>query len=695
MQYISTVNLNRIAVIEIDNPPVNVLSLTVREQLASSLNAAEADDEVIGVVLSCKGRTFVSGADVSEFGTAKATASPNLPELCAMLERMKKPTVAAIHGSALGGGFELALACSGRILLATAVLSFPEVKLGLIPGAGGTVRLTSLVGPISALKLLASGSSISAEEALAQGIATAVVSSGLGHEAVLLARRLAESVPVRERRATIHDPAEMAEFEILADDIARKSKTPEATNACVTAVRNAVQLSPQEALRSERSLFLQLMGSPQSRALRYLFFAERSASKIAKREQTTHGHSVATVGIVGAGTMGTGIAMAFANAGYRVTIVDTDDASLDRGRTKVQRDYRASVSRGSISGTQYEKCFSLIDFTTSYDALASADLIVEAAFEDLEVKRGIFARLSAIARQEAILASNTSYINIDRIAEASSSPGDVVGMHFFSPAHVMKLVEIVRGTSTSLDVIATLVEVTKRLNKVPVVVGNCHGFVGNRMLAARNADVETLLLEGASPRQIDNVLERFGFPMGPFAMWDLAGLDIGWRNRKSQGKIAVVADAICAKGDFGQKTGQGFYQYSAGSRTPVDRVEVAHLIGELAKSGKYTRRTISDQEILERTLFPLVNEGARILSEHIVHRSSDIDVIWANGFGFPRIYGGPMMWADEIGLTHIVDRLEYWREKCGKDLYAPDATLREIAAQGRTFQTLDVGSALP
>jgi 3-hydroxyacyl-CoA dehydrogenase len=680
-----TVSVTRdgeIAIVTIDNPPVNAMGHVVREPLAAALKALGADDATAGIVIACAGRTFVAGADITEFG--KPPRPPHLREIIAILEAIDKPTVAAIHGTALGGGLELALGCHFRVADRAAKLGLPEVKLGILPGAGGTVRLPRLVGPLKALAMIVTGAPIPAEDALESGLVDLIAEGDLRQAAIAFLReRLASGdrpVLVRERVGKLAvDPAAV---DAAAADLFKKARGLEAPAACAEAVRNAMALSFEEALAAERALFEKLVAGDQSKAQRHLFFAEREAAKIPGIGKHVKPREVARVAVIGAGTMGGGIAMAFANADIPVTVLEMTEEALKKGLGTVERNYAASVSRGSLDEGTKARRVALIKGTTDHADLADADLIVEAAFEDMAVKREIFGRLAQIAKPGAVLATNTSYLDVDEIAAASGRAGDVLGMHFFSPANVMKLLEIVRGKETAPEALATAVAVAKRIAKVPVVVGVCHGFVGNRMLRARGAENESLLLEGASPEQVDEVFVNFGWPMGPFQMADLAGLDIGWRTRKARGETAAIADALCEAGRFGQKTGRGYYRYAEGSRTALPDPEVAELIAAKARELGIERRPVSADEILERTHLPLVNEGAKILAEGIAARASDIDIVWVNGYGFPVGKGGPMFWATLQGLDKIVERLEYWHGRTGKAVFEPAPLLRRAAADG-------------
>ncbi|TGT82727.1 MULTISPECIES: 3-hydroxyacyl-CoA dehydrogenase NAD-binding domain-containing protein [unclassified Mesorhizobium] len=678
---VSVANEGGVAIVTIDNPPVNALSFHVREPLLQALVALRDDASVSAIVIACAGRTFVAGADITEFG--KPVQQPDLRAIVATLEAIAKPTVAAIHGTALGGGLELALGCHFRVADQGAKLGLPEVKLGLLPGGGGTVRLPRFVGTLKAMRMIVSGTPIGAQEAHGAGLVDAVFEGDLTTHAVNFAREIARKggpfTPVRERDERLGE-TDLAAFDAEAADLARKARGLEAPVACAQAVRNAVTLPFDEALAAERALFVKLVASDQSRAQRHLFFAEREATKLPGKD--TPKRRISRVGVIGAGTMGGGIAMAFANGGYPVTLLETSQEALQRGLATIEKNYAVSVSRGSLSEDARQQRLGQFKGSIDHADLGDCDLIIEAAFEDMAVKKEIFGKLDAVAKPGAILATNTSYLDIDEIAASISRPQDVLGLHFFSPANVMKLLEIVRAEKTASDALATVVDLARRIGKVAVVVGVCHGFVGNRMLAARGSESEALLLEGATPGQIDKAFTDFGWPMGPFQMGDLAGLDIGWRNRKARGLTAVIADTLCEQGRFGQKTGRGFYLYENGSRTPVPDPEVEALIRDKAAEKGIAPRTIAADEIIERTLYPLINEGAKILEEGIAARASDIDVVWVNGYGFPIGKGGPMFWAGLVGAGKIIERLEYWLELTGKDVFKPASLLKRMAESG-------------
>lgn len=697
-KYVSVRREGDIAVVTLDNPPVNSLSHHLREPLDATLRDLRDDASVAAVVIHCAGRTFIAGADITEFGTPKATASPNLRELIVTLETFAKPTVAAIHGTAFGGGLELAMGCHFRVADSRAQFGLPEVKLGLLPGAGGTVRLPRLIGPEKALPTIVTGNPIGAKAALADGLVDAVHDDDLVANAVAFAREALSAgkplVAVRDRENKLAAARnDLAGFDSQIAEVLKKAKGLDAPKRCADAVRNALTMPFDEALVTERRYFVELVEGNQSKAQRHLFFAQREAAKVEGIGPDVKPRAVGRIGVIGAGTMGGGIAMSFLNGGIPVTILEMTKEALDRGVATIAKNYGISVQRGSMTEEAKQKRLGLLTGTTNYADLADCDLIVEAVFEEMAVKREVFGKLDTVSKLGAILASNTSYLDVNEIAASTSRPADVLGLHFFSPANVMKLLEIVRGAKTAPDVIATALDVARRIAKVPVVVGVCHGFVGNRMLASRSAELEDLLLEGATPAQIDKVFTDFGWPMGPFAMGDLAGLDIGWRNRKSLGKTAAVADALCEQGRFGQKTGKGFYLYEAGSRAPKSDPDVEALIEAKAREKGVNRRDISAEEIAERTMYPMINEGAKVLEEGIAARASDIDIVWINGYGFPIGKGGPMFWAELEGLGKIVERLEYWHGKTGKDVFKPSPLMKRAAEAGGFRKASSAGKA--
>jgi 3-hydroxyacyl-CoA dehydrogenase len=654
------------------NPPVNALGAAVRRGIAAALEQARREKTIRGVVIRGAGRLFSGGADITEFGAP--LADPGLPELVDAIEASPKPVVAALHGTVLGGGLEVALACHHRIAAPSARLGLPEVKLGLLPGAGGTQRLPRLVGAQAALTMILSGDPIPASRAVEIGLVDAIAGEEtLAAEAIAFART-ATTRRTGERTAK----SEPALFERVAAETARKSPGQDAPAACIAGGRAATERPLGEGLALERASFLRLLEGGQSNALRHVFFAERAAARIEGLPRDTPRRAVASVGVIGAGTMGGGIAMNFLSAGIPVTIVETQAGALERGVATIRRNYEATAAKGRLTAEQVERATALLTPTLDIAALSSCDLVIEAVYEDMAVKKDIFTRLDAIAKPGAMLASNTSYLSIDEIASVTSRPGDVLGLHFFSPANVMKLVEVVRGRATADDALATAMDLARRIAKVPVVAGVCYGFIGNRMLIPRQRQAEALLLEGASPEQVDRVHTGFGMPMGPFQMADLAGVDIGWH--RDPARIESIRDALCAENRWGQKTKAGFYDYDD-RRKPMPSPVTAAILDRFRETAAMPQRPIADEEIVARTLYTMVNEGAKILEEGIAQRASDIDVVWVYGYGWPRHTGGPMFWADAIGLDAVVAGLERYREALGPD-FALSPLLAERAGAG-------------
>ncbi|MBW7962489.1 3-hydroxyacyl-CoA dehydrogenase NAD-binding domain-containing protein [Bradyrhizobium sp. BR 10261] len=681
---------DEVGIVTVNSPPVNALSAAVRGGILDCVKAAVADPAIKGIVLTCAGRTFIAGADITEFG--KPPKPPALNDVLSAIENSPKPVVAAIHGTALGGGLEVALACHFRVAVKEARLGLPEVKLGLLPGAGGTQRLPRAVGPELAVKMIVGGDPIGAAEALKAGLIEEIIEGPASGGEAFVRKLLAEKRPLRRLRDDDSKiAAAKADRSIFTNAVAamtKKSRGLEAPFAAADAVGYAIDLPFDEGLKKEREGFLKLVASDQSKAQRYAFFAEREANKIAGVPEGTKSRPVNRVAILGAGTMGGGIAMSFANAGVPVTLIETGEEQLKRGMGIMQKNWEATAARGGIPADAPAKRMALINGVVGIENVGDADLVIEAVFETMAVKKEVFGKLDQYAKPGAVLASNTSYLNIDEIAKATRRPQDVLGMHFFSPANVMKLCEIVRADKTAPDALVTAVSIARKIAKVPVVVGVCDGFVGNRMLAQRGKQSEKLLFEGALPQQVDAVVTKFGMPMGPFAMGDLAGLDIGWRSRKDRGIKSEIADALCEAGRFGQKTGKGYYKYEAGSRAPLPDPEVEKLIDEtLLRLGR-KKRVVSDDEILERMMYPMINEGAKILEEGIAARPSDIDVVWLYGYGWPIYRGGPMYWADGVGLKHIADRLSYYAKETNDPSLEPAPLLKKLAAEGKTFGSL-------
>jgi len=678
----------RVAVLTVDNPPVNALSQHVRKGLHDGIKQATADGAVQAIVIVCAGRTFIAGADITEFG--KPPSEPSLHAVLDLIEGSPKPVVSAIHGTALGGGLEVTLACHYRVGVKGARFGLPEVKLGLLPGAGGTQRLPRVVGVEKGLQMMVSGDPIGADEALRAGLIDEMVDGDLATAGVAFAEQvLDEQRPLRKIR-DLTDKIAFARSkpEIFAEfrkSVARQTRGFRAPENIVKAVEAAVSLPFDQGIKRERELFVELLNSAESKAQRYFFFAEREAAKIPDVPADTPAKEIKKAAVIGAGTMGGGIAMNFANAGIPVTVVEVAQEALDRGLGIVRKNYEATAARGRLTPADVEKRMGLITGSVDFKAAADADIVIEAVFEEMPIKREVFARLDAICKADAVLATNTSTLDVDEIASATKRPQSVIGTHFFSPANVMRLLENVRGRESSKTTIATAMAVGRRIGKVPVLVGVCYGFVGNRMLHQRGLQAEKLILEGAAPHQVDRVLTDFGFPMGPFAMGDLAGLDVGWRIRKGRGVKAPVADRICELGRFGQKTGAGYFKYEKGDRTPIPDLEVEKVIVDVATSMGITRRAISDEEILQRLLYPMVNEGAKILDEKIAIRPSDIDVIWVYGYGWPVYRGGPMFWADSIGLKAMRDRLLEFKRQSGDAFWTPAPLLDRLASEGKGF----------
>jgi len=671
-----------VAVVTLNSPPVNALSANVRDGLYEGFKQAIASDAK-AIVLICDGRTFIAGADITEFGGAMKGAS--LPDVQTTMENSPKPVVAAIHGTALGGGLEVALCAHYRVAVPSARLGLPEVALGLLPGAGGTQRLPRIAGVEKALEMMTSGRHAPAKEALEMGLVDEIVPEGqLKEAAIAFARKVvAENKPlvkVRENNAKLEaakgQPEVFANFRKANARKFRGFLAPEYNIRCVEAAVNANSFD--EGLAVERKLFMELMTGPQSAAQRYYFFAERQAQKIPDVPDDTPARAIKKVGVLGAGTMGGGISMNFANAGIPVTIVEVKQDALDRGLATIRKNYERS--RGA-KPEETEQRMSRLSGTLDFEALGDCDLVIEAVFENMEIKKDIFARLDKVAKPGAILASNTSYLNIDEIAAVTKRPEDVIGLHFFSPANVMKLLEVVRGEKTAKDVIATSMKLAKQIGKIAVLAGVCPGFIGNRMLSQRQREAQNLVLEGAMPWDVDRVLYDFGFPMGPFAMGDLAGLDIGWSKETSKGES--IRDVLCEMDRRGQKTGAGYYDYDENRNAKPSPV-TEKIIGDfIEKSGRNPRK-ISDEEILERCVYPMINEGAKILEEGKAIRASDVDVVWVNGYGWPVYRGGPMFFGDQLGPDKVLAKMKEFQGRLGDD-FKPAALLEQLAADGKKF----------
>jgi 3-hydroxyacyl-CoA dehydrogenase len=689
--------VGRVGVITVDYPPVNAVGVGVRSGLRSALDAGLADAEANILLLTAAGRTFMAGADIREFG--KPSQPPILPEVIAAFDASAKPIVAAIHGTALGGGLEVALACHFRVALRSAKLGLPEVKLGLLPGAGGTQRLPRLIGPVKALDMILSGDPVTAATALEFGLIDAVDDgdSALDAGLRLAERALAEGWtprPTSARTDTITN-IDLNLFAGYRAALAKRAPHLFSPHRCVDAVEAAVTLPFADGVARERELFFACMDSPQRAGLIHSFFAEREVAKIPGLPADTPKRDVRAAAVIGAGTMGGGIAMCFANAGFPVRLLDTAAEALDRGVQAIRRNYETSAKKGKLTAAQVESRMALIRPTLSYDDLADADLVIEAAFENMEIKRRIFGELDRVCKPGAILATNTSTLDVNAIAAATSRPQDVVGMHFFSPANVMRLLENVRGAQTADDVLATVMDLARRIGKVGVLVGVCYGFVGNRILHQRGRESMALVDEGASPQQADRVMTEFGFPLGHFAMTDLAGIDVGWRireERRKSGDPEAQAvnwlDALAEQGRFGQKTNAGIYRYEPGSRVAIPDPAVDALISaDRAKRG-LVPRVVSDDEIRDRCLYAMVNEAAKILDEGIAARPVDVDAIWLHGYGFPAHRGGLLFWADQVGLPVIAEAIDGYHARFGGSHWELSPLLRRLVQEGRSFRDL-------
>lgn len=683
-----------IAVITMNKPPVNGLGAELRSGIAAALDQAIADAAVKAIVLTGTARAFSGGADVTEFGSPAALREPNLRVLISLLEDSPKPVVAAIAGACLGGGLELALGAHFRVATADASLGLPEVKLGLIPGAGGTQRLPRLIGLEAALNLIVYGTSVAAATFAGTPLIDRIADGELLSAATAFARHVvAAGLPaIRVRDRKVREPNAQAFLQFARNSVGATSRQYQAPMSCVEAVAWSASKSFDEGVRLERETFLTLMNTPESRALRHVFAAERAASKLKDVPETTHLREVARVGVIGAGTMGGGITMNFLNAGIPVVLLETKQEALDRGLATIRKNYENSAKKGKLTAAQVEERMAMVTPTLGYDGFADVDLVVEAVFENIEVKREVFGALDEVCKPGAILASNTSYLDLDRIASFTKRPQDVIGLHFFSPANVMRLLEIVRGAETAPDVLATCMALAKKIKKIAVVSGVCDGFIGNRMLARYGAAANGLVNAGASPEQIDAALQKFGMAMGPFRMGDLAGLDIGWATRKRKAAEAgvemrpVVADRLCEAGRLGQKTGAGWYRYEAGRREPIVDPVTVELITQYRRDAGIAPRKVPDDEVIERCIYALVNEGAKILEEGIAARASDIDIVYLNGYGFPLHRGGPMLYADVVGLANVVRRLQRFAAEPGADAaWQPAPLLLRLAKEGGTF----------
>ncbi|XHS78305.1 3-hydroxyacyl-CoA dehydrogenase NAD-binding domain-containing protein [Burkholderiaceae bacterium UC74_6] len=686
-----------VAVITLDNPPVNGMGIVTRKAIADGIAKAEADTAITAVVITGAGKAFSGGADIREFGSPKALAEPNLLSLILLVENCCKPVVAAIHTVCMGGGLELSLGCHYRVVQKGTKIALPEVKLGLLPGAGGTQRLPRALGVEPALNMIVSGEAVLAEMLAmvpGQKLFDKVVAEDVLDAAVEFAEGTADKRPlpkVRDMRAQ-HDSPD-AYFQFARNMVGAQSKNYPAPLRCLEAVAAAVTMRFDDGIRAERAGFAELMMTPESKALRHAFFAERAASKIADLPEDVTARPVDKVAVIGAGTMGGGIAMNFLNAGIPVTILETSQEALDRGIATIRKNYEAQVKKGKLKEDRYAARMALLSTTLSYSDLATADLVIEAVFEEMGVKQKVFTQLDSVMKTGAILASNTSTLDLDQIAAFTKRPHDVVGLHFFSPANVMKLLEVVRGKATSHEVLATVMALGKKIKKTAVVSGVCDGFIGNRMIEQYFRQAGFLLDEGCSPEQVDKALEKFGFPMGPFRMGDLAGGDISWAIRKRRAiekpemRYSKSADLVCELGRFGQKTGAGWYDYAPGKRDAIPSPVIAELLEKHRAALGITPRRISDEEIVQRLVFALVNEGAKLLEEGIAQRASDVDMVYLTGYGFPLWRGGPMCYADTVGLFNVVQAMKRFARNPLDDaaMWEPAPLLVRLVAEGKSF----------
>jgi 3-hydroxyacyl-CoA dehydrogenase len=688
-----------VAVITMDNPPVNGLGHATRAGIANGLERAIADASVKAIVITGAGKAFSGGADITEFGTPKALAEPNLHSVIRVVENSDKPVVAAIHSVAMGGGLELALGCNYRIAAPGASIALPEVKLGILPGAGGTQRLPRVLGVETALNMIVSGEPVKSEllaQLPGQKLFDRMAASpeSLLDEAIAFARSVADTRPLPlVRDLPCKHPMGDAYFQFARNMVKGMAKNLPAPVKCVDAVEAATQGRFEDGLAKERALFVYLVQTPESAALRHIFFAERAASKIPDVPADTPRRDIKSVAVVGAGTMGGGISMNFLNAGIPVTLLEMKQDALDRGVATIRKNYEAQVKKGKLKADKYEQRMSLLKTTLDYNDLKDADLVIEAVFEEMSVKQKVFETLDAVMKPGAILATNTSTLDVNKIASFTKRPQDVVGLHFFSPANVMKLLEVIRGAKTGKDVLATVMSLAKKIKKTAVVSGVCDGFIGNRMIEQYSRQAGFLLDEGATPQQVDKAIEKFGFAMGPFRMGDLAGNDIGWAIRKRRAVehpdmlYSRTADKLCELGRFGQKTGAGWYDYQPGKRDAIPSDAVVKMIEAHRKELGITPRKISDDEIVQRLVYALVNEGARILQDGIASRASDIDMVYLTGYGFPIHRGGPMLYADQVGLFNVMQAMKRFQRNPRDDakFWEPAPLLARLVAEGKTF----------
>jgi 3-hydroxyacyl-CoA dehydrogenase len=679
-----------VAVIGFNNPPMNTFAHALRVAVREALQKAVADPAVTAIVLNGGGRGFSSGAEIREFNTPAAAASPNLRELIAAIEASRKPVIAAIHGFAMGGGLELALGCHYRVASPGAKLALPEVKIGLLPGAGGTQRLPRAIGAERALEIIVSGDPVASDTLAGTPLIDEIVAGDLLQGALAFAEKTAER-PLRKLRDLSVKVSRPEFFAEARKRIAKEHRGLPAPAKCVEAVEAATRLPFDEGVKFERRCFEELVASTESKALRHAFFGERAVAKIPDVPEDTRTFDIRSAAVIGAGTMGGGIAMAFANAGIPVRLLEMNQERLDRGLAAIRKNYAGSVARGRLAQEEMDRRLARISATLAYEDIGDADIAIEAVFEDMQAKKEVFARLDSAMKRGAILATNTSTLDVDQIAAATSRPEAVIGTHFFSPANVMRLLEVVHGAKTSKEALATAMKLGRTLGKTAVVSGVCDGFIGNRMLERYLQQAGFLLDEGASPQQVDQALKDFGMAMGPFAMSDLAGNDVGWYVRKRRMKerpeflYSRIPDRICELGRFGQKTGAGYYKYEAGSRAPIPDPIVDKLIADYRKEAGIAPRAIDDREIVERCMVALANEGARVLEDGIALRAVDIDMVYLTGYGFPRYRGGPMFYADTVGLANVVAAIEKYAKGYQGRCWRVAPLLSRLAAEGKTF----------
>jgi 3-hydroxyacyl-CoA dehydrogenase len=686
--------VNDVAILTLNNPPVNSLSAAQRATLRAQMLHASKRDDVKAIVLIGSGSAFCGGAEIREFNTPAQAASPRMPELIEGCDEIDKLLIAAIDGFAFGAGLELALAFHYRVATPGARLGLPEIKFGFLPGAGGTQRLPRLVPMSKAADMMLSGEAITAEEGLELGLIDEIVDGDLLTHAVNFAQRLIGGAASRRRTRDLParmDDASAGFFDALRADVGKRAQGNAAKLHIVDCCVAATERPFDEALKFERERFLEMLGTPESKALRHVFFAQRQASKLAHISSHMQPRVIRRAAVLGAGTMGAGIAMCFANAGIPVALVDAKAEGLERARGTIEKTYRASIAKGRLTQDEMDRVVNLIEPTLEFSVVADADIVVEAVFEDLELKQGIFRRLDALLRPGAILATNTSMLDINAIANVTSRPQDVIGMHFFSPAHVMRLVEVIRCATTSDEVLVSVMQLARKLGKTPVVSGVCDGFIGNRMLQKYGQQSLFLLDEGCTPQQIDRALQNWGMAMGPFAVGDLSGLDIGWSIRKRryvenpEMVYSGIADRVCEAGRLGQKAGKGWYRYESGNRTPQPDPEIDAILAGYREQTCVPQRMISDEEIVERMILALANEGAAILREGIAQRASDIDVVYTTGYGFPSTRGGPMYYANSLGLDKVLASIRTFQQGYQGDQWKPDALLVDLAAHGKQF----------